>query len=768
MPISDRRHHSETPPTDSPSVSVVASIRGVLQVTPFRRLWYSTALSSLGDWLALLAMTALATSLVSGTTAKGFALSGVLVVQLLPAIVLGPLAGVFADRFDRRRTMVISDALRFALFLTIPLMVAFNRNNEHPALVWMYIANFLIQCLSLFWMPAKDASVPNLVRRDQIEAANQLGLVTTYGLTPVAGAALFTLLSKITQVLSRHLHGIDPNQPILALYFNAATFLVGAIVVYFIREISGSRSERPKDEQPTLLFLIREGADFIRTSKLIGGLIIGLFGAFLAAGAVIGVGKFFTTSLGGGNAAYGVLFGAVFVGLGSGMAFGPKVARDMSRRRLFGLALVFAAVCLILAAIMPQVALAMIFVVGLGFGAGVAYLAGQTLLGTDVDDEMRGRVFALLQSLIRIVLLLALAAAPAIYTRVGHETLTIGHVHYVIDGSRIVLVGGGVLALLAGLFAFRKMDEREQVALFADLKASLRGDRGARRRMRGGGLFIAFEGGEGSGKSTQIQLLADALRASGHSVVTTHEPGATEVGRSIRELLLHHREPLSSRAEALLFAADRAHHVETVVQPALARGEIVLTDRYVDSSLAYQGVGRGLPFEDIRRVSRWATDGLRPDLTLLLDLPAADGLARARGRGDADKLEAESLGFHERVRQAFLVIAEAAPRRYRVIDARKPADEIARLVRLAVEGLLNNRRSPVLSVPPDDAVADPADEPTPLDGHVDVEADVVIVPASGASEPSGASGPSGQSDPSDPDAMMSDELPTEEPSEARS
>ena len=161
--------------------------------------------------------------------------------------------------------------------------------------------------------------------------------------------------------------------------------------------------------------------------------------------------------------------------------------------------------------------------------------------------------------------------------------------------------------------------------------------------MRDGGVFIAFEGGEGSGKSTQIKLLAEALRARGHDVLVTHEPGATEVGSGIRELVLHHRQPLSPRAEALLFAADRAHHVDTVIRPALEPRQIVLTDRYVDSSLAYQGVGRDLTIDEIRRLSRWATQDLGPDLTVLLDVPATIGLARARGDGAGDKLESESL-----------------------------------------------------------------------------------------------------------------------------
>ncbi len=679
-------------------VSVVAAVRGVLRVTAFRRLWYTTALSSLGDWLGLLATTALATSLAHGYQAQNYALGGVLVVKLLPAIVLGPLAGAFADRFDRRRTMVISDVVRFVLFVSIPL--AHLVVNESQTLAWLLISSFLIECVSLFWMPAKDASVPNLVRRDQIEAANQLSLITTYGITPVLGAGLFSVLSLITNVLARHLEFFQAQPVNLALYFNALTFLVGAIIVVFIREIRGPGADRAPGEQPSLRFLLREGAAFIRHSRLIGGLIIGMVGAFVAAGAVIGAGKIFVTSLGGGNAAYGMLFGAVFVGLGSGMGFGPKIAQGLSRRRLFGASLVFASLCLVLTAVMPHVALAVIFVLGVGFGAGVAYLAAATMLGTEVDDEMRGRVFALLQSLIRVVLVLALAAVPFAVAQVGEKTIRIGHVLYLVDGTRIVLVAGGLLSLVAGLLAYRKMDDREDVAVWADVKASLRGDSAARRRIRAGGLFVAFEGGEGSGKSTQIALLASELRSSGLTVLVTHEPGATEVGSRIRDLVLHHTAPLSPRAEALLFAADRAHHVDTVIRPALAAGEIVLTDRYVDSSLAYQGVGRSLTMEEVGRISRWATDGLRPDLTVLLDVPAAAGLARARGRGCADKLEQESLAFHERVRTAFRLLAEAEPRYYCMIDAMRAPQDIAVEVRAAVERLLAPRRATLLRTEP--------------------------------------------------------------------
>ena len=176
-------------------------MRGVLRLRGFRRVWYATALSSLGDWLGLLATTALAASLATSYEGQNYALGLVLVVRLLPSVLLGPLAGAFADRFDRRHTMVISDLLRFVLFLAIPVSMNFDIANAQKLLV-LYVASFLVECVSLFWNPAKDASVPNLVGRDHVEAANQLGLITTYGLTPVTAAGLFSVLAIISTGLA--------------------------------------------------------------------------------------------------------------------------------------------------------------------------------------------------------------------------------------------------------------------------------------------------------------------------------------------------------------------------------------------------------------------------------------------------------------------------------------------------------------------------------------------------------------------------------------
>jgi len=199
------------------------------------------------------------------------------------------------------------------------------------------------------------------------------------------------------------------------------------------------------------------------------------------------------------------------------------------------------------------------------------------------------------------------------------------------------------------------------------------------------GLFIALEGGDGAGKSTQARLLRAWLEGLGHTVVVTREPGGTEFGRTVRELVLH-GDHVAPRAEALLFAADRAHHVETLIRPALARGEVVITDRYMDSSIAYQGAGRDLGVEEVRELNVWATGGLVPALTVLVDLSAAVG--RARRGGVHDRLEAEADDFHGAVREHFLALAGADPDRYLVVDGERSPDQIHELVRARVAALL--------------------------------------------------------------------------------
>lgn len=205
-------------------------------------------------------------------------------------------------------------------------------------------------------------------------------------------------------------------------------------------------------------------------------------------------------------------------------------------------------------------------------------------------------------------------------------------------------------------------------------------------------MWITLEGGDGSGKTTQADLLTDRLADSGRTVVRTREPGGSEVGQLIRDIVLHHRGDIAPRAEALLYAADRAHHVATVVRPALARGEVVLQDRYLDSSVAYQGAGRVLDGQEIRDLSLWAAEGALPDLTVLLDLdPRA---ARTRLDSDDkpfDRLEAERIEFHTRVREAYLSLADVEPERFLVLDASAPAEVIAERIGHRVASLLEPR-----------------------------------------------------------------------------
>ena len=200
------------------------------------------------------------------------------------------------------------------------------------------------------------------------------------------------------------------------------------------------------------------------------------------------------------------------------------------------------------------------------------------------------------------------------------------------------------------------------------------------------GLFITFEGGDGSGKSTQSAILIEWLEASGHTVLVSREPGGTDLGLELREMVLHRRGHIAPRAEALIYAADRAHNIATKVRPALERGDIVVQDRYLDSSVAYQGAGRVLGGDEVRDLSLWATEGLLPDLTILLDLH--EGQDRLAERTKYDRLEAAGEDFHARVREAYLELAAAEPQRFLVLEARDPIDTIAAAIRARVETLL--------------------------------------------------------------------------------
>ncbi|WP_255472651.1 dTMP kinase [Quadrisphaera setariae] len=653
-------------------------VRAVLRIRSFRQLWWCLGLSSLGDWLGLLATTALAVSLSGGArdayAAANLAVAGVLVLRLAPAVVFGPLAGVVADRWDRKTTMVVGDVLRGLLFASIPLV---------GTLWWLLVATVLIEVVGLFWTPAKDATVPNIVPRPSLEAANQLTLVVTYGTAPVA-ALLFSGLSLLNPVLPSALDGVA-----VSLYLNAASYLVAALVV--ARLVLPSRRTDEDGTAPVPEGVGRsivEGWRYVWSTPLVRGLVVGMLGAFAAGGFVIGVARTFVEDLDAGDPGYGVLFAAVFTGLALGMWSGPRVLAALPRWRLFALSLVTAGVVLFPLALVPNIVIVAALSLAVGACGGVAWVTGYTLLGLEVADEVRGRTFAFVQSSARIVLVGVLALAPALAALFGtHRIQVTDTAGVTYNGAALTLLVAAVLATGIGLAAYRTLDDGQSGPLRADLARAwrLRSTARPERRRSGPGFFISLEGGDGAGKSTQARLLAAWLRERGHEVVLTREPGATELGLGIRQLLLHGGH-VSPRAEALLYAADRAHHVAELVRPALARGAVVVTDRYLDSSVAYQGAGRALEADEVASLSLWGTEDLLPDATVLLDL--APEAARARLGEQLDRLEREPEAFHEAVRERFRQLARRNRSRFHVVDAGAAAEEVAREVRERLEPLL--------------------------------------------------------------------------------
>lgn len=663
------------------SAPTALRVRSVLAIPAFRRLWLVTSVAGICDWLSLLALSALATQLTTGYQAQSFALGGVVATKLLPALVLGPLAGALADKFDRRRVMVICDFLRAGLFVSI--LVA-------ESLVWLFIATFLIEICALFWIPSKDASVPNLLRRpDQVETANQLALVMTYGVSVITASGLFTLLSSTERMFG----WTKMDTLFLALLFSGFAYLVIALTVLFkIPEISGRALERHA-ATPGVFAMIRDGAAFVARTPLIRGLVIGIIGAFAAGGTVIGSANLYAVSLGGGNAAYGILFAAVFVGLALGMGAAPRMARRLPHNRLFGAAIVAAGVALVLVALAPHLFVAIVAVMLVGGFAGIAFLTGLTIIGSQVADEIRGRIVALVQSIVRLTLLGSMALVPLFVGLVAARTIDVVGVPIVIDGTRIVMLVGGLVAAGVGVLAYRQMHDRRTEPMLPDLLAAIR--RGEPRH--GSGVLIAVEGAAAEETAAQAALLAARLRLAGHTVV---EPDSIE--RDQERWVAATREAALSgmRAKALAAAAVRADQVERVIRPALAGGAVVVVERFLASPLAWFGAtgsAAELGHGELENLAGWATGRLRPDVSVLLD-GAPTGPA-----GAATPPRALAGEEHVRVQRLLTHLAAAEPHHYVVVDADGTRDDVAERVHSGLVAVL-----PALAQPEQDVVA--ADE----------------------------------------------------------
>ena len=666
-----------------PAAPAQSESRSVLAIPAFRKLWKAMAFSSFGDWLGLLASTALAQQLAGGDYAKAnFAIAGVFIVRLLPAVILGPFAGVIADRFDRRKLMIICDILRFSLYLSIPIVGNY---------FWLYTASALVEIVTLFWSPAKEASVPNLVPKLKLESANQVSLLAAYGTAPIA-AIVFSLLALFTGAINSVIGNTTPASAAdLALYVNAVSFAFCAYTVWRLKEIPAGPGNKLK--QLSLGKSLLDGFAFIKESKVIRGLIFGMLGAFFAAGAVIGLARTFVDDLQAGEAAYGILFGAVFFGLALGISFGPKVFAQFSRRRLFGISLTVSGLFLVTLSLVLNLVLAIFITIILGIFAGISWVTGFTMLGMEVEDEVRGRTFAFMQSLIRVSLVLVLAVSPLIAAAIGRHTYTFRSTTVTYNGAAFTMFFAGVIAVIVGVLSYRQMRDRPNVSLMSDIRSAFRGELGSITGQVTTGIFITFEGGEGSGKSTQTKLLKELLEKNNETVLLTREPGGTTLGDQLRDILLDNKTgAISPRAEALMYAADRAHHVYSTIRPALQRGEIVISDRYFDSSIAYQGAGRVLLPTEVARISRWATESLTPTLTVIMDLPAEIGLGRLQS---TDRLESEPLAFHERVRQEYLNLAHQDPERFLIVDASLSIEQIHQVIServLTIKALKRNQK----------------------------------------------------------------------------
>jgi dTMP kinase len=665
-----------------PAAPTQSDSRGVLAIPAFRKLWNTMVLSSFGDWLGLLATTALAQELAGGNYKKAnFAIAGVFIVRLVPAVILGPIAGVIADRFDRRRLMIVCDFLRFAFCLSIPVVHTY---------FWLYTATVIIETITLFWSPAKDASVPNMVPKEKLESANQMTLLASYGSAPIA-ALMFSLLAGVSATISSFASKRYTSTSELALYIDAVTFLYTAWVVYRLQSIPRGPASASAVNDNVFKSLI-EGFKFVAKSKVINGLIFGMLGAFFAAGAVIGLARTFVGDLNAGDAAYGILFAAVFTGLAIGIWAGPKIFAQFSRRRIFGAALTVSSFFLVILSSVSNMVLAIFLTVILGAFAGLSWVTGFTMLGLEVDDEVRGRIFAFVQSLIRISLVLVLAISPIIAAAIGRHTYAVSNFHLNYSGAAFTMFGAGIIGMAVGIISYRRMKDRPNISFFSDIRSALRGELSGNSEQNHKGIFIAFEGGEASGKSTQADLLKAHLESMGEKVVLSREPGGTPLGNQLRHILLDPATGnISPRSEALLYAADRANHVFALIKPALEHGDVVISDRYMDSSIAYQGAGRVLQPAEVARISRWATESLMPNLTIVMDLPADVGLSRLQS---PDRLEQEPLMFHERVRREFLNLANVDPERYFIVDATLPKEEIAQLIadRVSLIPLLQAKR----------------------------------------------------------------------------
>jgi dTMP kinase len=565
--------------------------------------------------------------------------------RVMPGFIAGPIAGVIADRFDRRKLMLYADIARAVLIFSLP----FVQN-----LVYLLVVSMLLEMLTLVWGPAKDASLPHVVSAEQITHANSLNLIAVYGPWPL-GAVLFGFMAKLGEFLGDTvpvLKGLEQSPEALALWIDSITFCFSALMIFTLTLPSSRRRTGRFDLSAARRDLV-EGLRFVKDHRQVRPWLLGIAFTFMAAGAVFSVGIGFVENvLQGGKGGFAFLVGFLATGMIIGLLAVGVLARRIQKDILFSSSLLLLGIGLIALACMGSLNQAIPIASALGFFGGAAYSTGYSLMHEVTSDELRGRTFSAAYTVIRIGMLVGLSLFPFLASAIGSYSL--GPIE--LPDSRITLLLAGLLPVGGGLLSMRAIGHRPSV-----------------RRLPG--YFVVFEGGEGAGKSTQMTAFVEWLRARGVDVVTTREPGGTAIGEKIRSIVLDSgAHEMDEHTEALLYAADRAQHANEVIVPALKAGKVVVSDRFVDSSLAYQGLARGLGLEEIYRISEWATGGLLPDLVFFLSVDPQAGLQRSQGA--KDRIESAGQDFHAKVKAAYLQLAKRFPARFVVVDAARPKSEV--------------------------------------------------------------------------------------------
>ncbi|MFE0522169.1 dTMP kinase [Streptomyces sp. NPDC058954] len=707
------RAEQPTAPNPAPDDALVAdsrerAVRALLHRPQLRRLWSAQLVGSIGDTLALLVLVLLALQAAISEGSFGgnyrgvaFAVATVFAVRILAtllfgAVLLGPLTSLTSHDgpLDRRWTMVGADAVRVLALIVAPLWIDWTPDH---ALAILLVTAFVTGVAERFWTVCRESAAPALLPApppegatvrplpDHMDALRRLSLRTTFVAIPLAAAAL-VVAGLLNNLLGAGLDWFAQHQAALASYVAAGLFAASLSVVTFL-ELPDTRT--PRARSPLEGLRRPKGATGVDKGRTGAIPLLVLSGAAVAGAiaAAVAVCVLHAKDLHGGPVTYGLLVLGLTGGVVVGIRTAPKLLVSLSRRRLLALAIAFTGIALLAAGLVPDVTTVLLIVTLAGIGAGVAANTGHTLLDQEAEDHRRARTTEHLHAVVRVTVALGAVIAPVVAAGIGPHRLENGKFVFAHGGAAFTLMLVGALLLPVAALVLAKVDDRSGVPLRHDLRDALLGGDDPVTAPAANGFFIALEGGDGAGKSTQAEALAEWIRAKGHEVVVTREPGATPVGKRLRSILLDVSSAgLSHRAEALLYAADRAEHVDTVVRPALERGAVVISDRYIDSSVAYQGAGRDLSPTEIARINRWATNGLVPHLTVLLDISPES--ARERFTEAPDRLESEPAEFHARVRSGFLTLAAADPGRYLVVDAGQEPEAVTTVVRHRLDQLL--------------------------------------------------------------------------------